>query len=149
MTRVLSLLGLLAAVAAVAACACLLTMRLAQPRARMSHGDAHVWIHTQIALSAEQETQLVPIEDRYRAQKKHLGELIRLANMELAEALLKDMGNSPGVRAATTRIHEAQGQLQEVTLQHVLEMKPVLRADQYEKLLSLTANALYEVNHAQ
>lgn len=143
------MLGLLLAVVAVAAGACFLTMRFTQSRSLMSHADAHQWIHTQLSLSVEQEKQLTTIEHRYYEEKKHYGELIRLANMELAQALLSDKGDSPRVKAAVAKIHDAQGQLQDATLKHVFEMKPVLRAEQYEKLLNLTANALYQVNHAQ
>jgi Spy/CpxP family protein refolding chaperone len=149
MRRVLPMLGLLLAVVAVAAGACFLTMRLTQDRASMSHADAHLWIHTQLGLSDDQEKQLAPIEQRYDEQKKHFGELIRLANMELAQALLSDKDDSPRVKAAIAKIHQAQGELQDATLRHVFEMKPILRAEQYDKLLNLTANALYQVNHAQ
>ena len=149
MRRFLPMAGLLLAVAAVAAGACFLTMRFTKDRSQMSHTDAHLWIHSQLGLSAEQEKQLAQIEHRYDEQKKHFGELIRLANMELGQALLSDKGDSPRVKAAVAKIHEAQGQLQDATLRHVFEMKPILRAEQYEKLLNLTANALYQVNHAQ
>ncbi len=149
MKRALPLIGLLLAVAAVACIACIFTMRFTQERSRISHADAHLWIHTQLGLTAEQEKQLGPIEQRYDEQKKHLGELIRLANMELAQALLSDKGDSPRVKAALAKIHESQGHLQDATLRHVFEMKPALKAEQYEKLLNLTANALYQVNHAQ
>lgn len=149
MKRALPLIGLMLAVAVVCAVACYFTMRFTQERSRMSHADAHLWIHSQLGLSAEQEKQLAPIEHRYDEQKKHFGELIRLANMELGQALLSDKDDSPRVKAAVAKIHEAQGQLQDATLRHVFEMKPILRAEQYEKLLNLTANALYQVNHAQ
>jgi len=149
MKRALPTLALLVAVAVVAAGACFLTMRFTQPRGTMSHADAHLWIHSQLGLSAEQEKQLAPVEHRYDEQKKHFSELIRLANMELAQALLSDKGDSPRVKAAIAKIQEAQGQLQDATLRHVFEMKPILKPEQYEKLLNLTANALYQVNHAQ
>ncbi len=149
MKRFLPALGALMAVAVVASAACFLTMRFTQDRARSAHADAHLWIHTQLGLTADQEEQLVPVEKRYHDQKTHYGELIRLANMELAQAILSDKSDSPRVQAAIAKIHEAQGQLQDATLRHVFEMKPILRAEQYEKLLNLTANALYQVNDAQ
>ena len=115
----------------------------------MRHADAHHWIHTQIGLTAEQENQLVPIEQRYDEQRRHWSELIRVANTELAQAVLADEGDSPRVRAALAKIQEAQGQLQDATLRHVFEMKPVLRPEQYSKLLNLTANALSQPDHAR
>lgn len=145
MKRVLQVVGLLLAVALVAAAACLLTARVS----RKDHADAHHWIHTQLGLSAEQEKQLEPIERRYHEQRQQFSEVIRTANAELAQAILADGGDSPRVKAAAARIHEAHGQLQEATLRHVFEMKPVLQPEQYNKLLNLTANALSQVNHAQ
>lgn len=147
MKRVLQTFALLLVVAVVAGVACLLTARWAGWR--NDHTDAHRWIHTQLGLTAEQEKLLVPIEQRYDEQRRHFGELIRVANMELGQALLADEGNSPRVKAAIAKIQEAQGQLQDATLRHVFEMKPVLKPEQYEELLNLTANALSQVNHAQ
>ncbi|MFN2508103.1 MAG: Spy/CpxP family protein refolding chaperone, partial [Chthoniobacterales bacterium] len=132
-----------------ASAACFLTERLMNRRQQMSHADAHEWVHTQLGLTDEQEKQLAGIEQRYDEEKKNYGELIRLANMELAEALLSDKADSPRVKTAIAKIHEAQGNLQNATVRHVFEMKPVLTPEQYDRLLNLTANALYEVNHAQ
>ena len=73
--------------------------------------------------------------------------MIGLAKMALAHAILTDKAISPRFKAAVEKIHEAQGQLQNATLAHVFEMKAVLNEQQYDKLLNLTANALFEVNH--
>lgn len=145
MKRVLQVVGLLLAVASVAAVACLMTARLT----RKDHADAHHWVHGQLELTAEQEKQLEPIERRYDEQRRQFSEVIRSANAELAQAIVADGGGSPRVKAAIAKIHDAHGQLQEATLRHVFEMKPVLQPEQYNKLLNLTANALSQVNHAQ
>ena len=107
--------------------------------------EAHYWIHDQLQLTPEQEQKLEPTEKKFAEQKKHYSELIRLANMELGQSLLKDKNNSPNVSDAIEKIHKAQGELQKITLQHVFEMKEVLTPEQYEKLLNLTANALYQL----
>ena len=140
MKRVLPILALLLAVAVVASVACLLTARWTRHHA--DHADAHHWVHTQLALTPEQEKQLLPIEQRYDEQRRHFSELIRVANVELGQAMLADKEDSPRIKAAIARIQDAQGQLQDATLHHVFEMKPVLTPEQYEKLLNLTANAL-------
>lgn len=147
MKRWFSLLALLALVAIVAAAASLMMQRVGKRPAQQSYDDAHTWIHKHLALTPEQEQRLAPIEQRYDEQKKNYGELIRLANMELAQAILTDKDDSPRVKDAVEKIHEAQGQLQKATLAHVFEMKSVLNEQQYDKLLDLTANALFEVNH--
>mgnify|MGYP001383926421 CR=1 FL=1 len=108
--------------------------------------DAHRWIHEQLGLSADQERQLEPMEQRYHAETQHLQEVIRLANMELGQALLEDREVTDRVRNAIQRVHDAQGQLQQKAIEHVVEMKSVLTAEQYQKLLNLTADALYQID---
>jgi len=148
--RVFPIIAVLFAVAVVASIACLLTAQWTGRRhAGHAHADAHNWIHTQVALTAEQEKQLIPIEERYEEQRKRFTDTIRSANAELGQALLAERQESPRVQAALAKIQEAQGQLQAATLRHVFEMKPVLKPEQYDKLLNLTANALSQIDHAQ
>lgn len=147
MKKFLQLFVFLMLVAAVAMGSCLLTRHLFPVyRLVQEPGDAHLWIHDQLGLTAEQDRQLHPLEERYKAEQTHLMELIHLANMELGQAILEDNGASPQVNAAIGKIHAAQGKLQMLTLEHVFEMKPILTPEQYQKLLNLTANALYQID---
>jgi nickel and cobalt resistance protein CnrR len=50
----------------------------------------HYWIHSQLGLSAKQESELEPIEDKFARRRDELVTSIREANRELAEALLAD-----------------------------------------------------------
>lgn len=143
MKRFVPALVLLVTVAVVAVLACWLTGHYLGGHAPVGHVEAHQWIHTQLGLTAEQETELGPIEKRFDEQKRHHGEMLRIANQELAQAIREDRAHSPRVTAAVAKIHQAQGELQNATLQHIFEMKPVLRPEQYEKLIQLTADALY------
>jgi nickel and cobalt resistance protein CnrR len=133
---------LLVAVCAVACATCWMTGRYLSRHGRHEAVEAHTWIHTQLGMTREQEKALEPIEERFEEKKKHYAELLRIANKELAQAILEDRSDSPRVTAAVARIHQAQGELQNATLQHIFEMKPVLTPQQYEKLLQLTAEAL-------
>jgi Spy/CpxP family protein refolding chaperone len=139
---------LLALVAAIAGAACWFTARYLN-RTHTEKGDAHAWIHTQLGITEEQEKALEPVEQRYAEQKKHYGEMLRIANAELGKAILEDRSESERVKAAVARIHEAQGALQNATLQHIFEMKPVLTPQQYEKLLQSTADALSTAEHGR
>ncbi len=107
------------------------------------HQDTHAWIHEQLELTPEQDKALAASEAKFKAQQKDLAERIRLANMELGQALVEDAAYSPRVNAALEKIHTAQGELQKATLEHVFEMQPILSLEQYRRLLNLTANALY------
>ena len=144
MKRFVPVLVLLLSVAFVATAACWLTGHYLSRRVPSDHVEAHHWIHgRKLGLTPQQETALVPIEKRFDEQKRHYGEMLRLANMELAQAIGEDRADSQRVKDAVAKIHQAQGELQNATLQHIFEMKPVLRPDQYEKLIQLTADALY------
>ena len=139
----------LALVAAVACAACWLTAAYLNRSHHTDHGDSHAWIHTQLGITKQQEKALEPIEQRYAEQKKHYGELLRIANAELGKAILEDRSDSERVKAVVARIHQAQGELQNATLQHIFEMKLVLTPQQYEKLLQSTADALSTAEHGR
>lgn len=129
-------------VAAVAALSSLLTVWFLSDKGDSVPKDYHAWIHQELAMTEEQEERLAPSERRYEETRRHLTEVIRFANQELALAISEDRENSPRVQAAVERIHTAMGELQQATLLHIFEMKEVLEPDQYDRLLELTRQAL-------
>lgn len=143
MKRFAPVLALLLAVAMVAALACWLTGHYLGHQLPGDQRAAHQWIHTQLSLSAPQETGLGPIEKRFTEEKRHFGEMLRIANLELATAIREDRADSPRVTAAVAKIHAAQGEMQKAILRHIFAMKPVLKPAQYDKLIQLTSDALY------
>lgn len=149
MKRVTRGLILLALVAAIACAACWLTARYLNRAGHAEKGDAHAWIHTQLGITPEQDRALEPIEQRFAEHKTHYGEMLRIANAELGKAIIEDRTDSERVKAAVARIHQAQGELQNATLQHIFEMKSVLTPQQYEKLLRSTADALTTAEHGR
>ena len=111
------------------------------------HTDAAGWhniLHDRLNITAEQDKQLVDIEKRYRQRRMYLEEQMRLANMELAEAIKADKSMSPKVQEATDKIHHAMGGLQKATLEHLFEMRPILSDEQNQKLEQMITDALYE-----
>ncbi|PIR33662.1 MAG: heavy metal resistance protein [Alphaproteobacteria bacterium CG11_big_fil_rev_8_21_14_0_20_44_7] len=111
------------------------------------HTDSVGWhkvLHDRLNITAEQDKQLVDIEKRYRQRRLYLEEQMRLANMELAEAIKADKSFSPNVQAATDKIHQAMGELQKATLEHLFEMRPILTDEQNQKLEQMVTDALYE-----
>jgi len=132
----------LVAVFLIAAAASIISIAIYSARVKAGPRDAHSWIHTQLRLTPAQETALHPIEDRYKIGSRELEDRMRVANAELADAILAKGQDSAEVRAAIEKIHAAMGELQNVTINHVFEMRTVLTADQYDKLLHLTADAL-------
>lgn len=136
------LIGGIALLAAVAATSSLLTLYLARPTSTATPRDYHAWIHEELKMTDEQERRLLSSEERYIETQRHLSEVIRLANRELADAIGEDRSNSDRVQAKVALIHDAMGQLQRATLQHIFEMKEVLEPAQYDKLMELTKEAL-------
>jgi len=133
-------------VALVAAAACYVSARLFGPLCSQSRVSGHEWIHKQLGLTLAEQKALKPIETKFEERKRELMGEIRNANRELAEAIKQDQADSPRVSTAVERIHHAQGELQEVTLGHVFEMKKVLTPEQYQELLNLTANELNQMS---
>ena len=142
MNNAIRLVLLLAAVAVVAVASCWLSGRYFQHRSGAQAEESHQWIHRELNISSAQDATLAPVEDRYAKRRRELAEAIRLANRELAQAILKDREYSPRATAAIEKIHHAQGELQKATLAHVFEMRPALTPEQYDKLLRSTAAAL-------
>lgn len=136
--KLAAFLGLVAAIAAVAT-----WVTEAGLRRTRAPEDAHAWGHRQLDITPAQEQAIEAVEQRFALRKRDLMERIRLANMELGQAMLDAKAQSPQVATAIRSIHAAQAELQQATIDHVFEMRSALRPDQYDKLLNLTANALY------
>src|SRR3981081_1510036 len=145
MKKPLQLVAMLIVVALVAAAACYVSARLFGPL-RRSTVECHEWIHKQLDITPSEQKGLEPIETRFAERKRNLMDEIRSENKDLTTAIKQDKTDSPRVSAAVEKIHHAQGKLQEATLEHVFEMKEVLRPEQYQKLLNLTADELNQVN---
>lgn len=145
MKKQLQVVAMLVIVALVAAAACFVTSRFFPPLHEFPI-TGHEWVHKQLNLTADQQKALDPIETKFEERKRTLLGKIRDANRELAEAIKQDQANSPRVVAAVATIYHAQGELQQTTLEHVFEMKSVLSAEQYRKLLDLTAHELDQAN---
>jgi len=106
--------------------------------------NGHKVLHDRLHITAEQDEQLMDTEKRYRQRRQYLEEKLRLANMELAEAIKADKSFSLSVQTATDKIHQAMGELQKATLEHLFEMRPILTDEQNQKLEQMVTDALYE-----
>lgn len=106
--------------------------------------DAHVWLHEQVGITAEQDQKLGEIERSFAEKQKALQEKIHVGNLELAAAMLEDKTFSERVAAAVERIHHAQGELQKATIEHIFDMQTILTPQQAGKLNKLAADALVQ-----
>jgi len=106
-------------------------------------GDAfHEWLHSQLEITPEQESQLAPIERSYAEKRGTLLKEIEEAGHQLATALDRVPVDRPGVDFSLGKIHDAQGELQQVTIGHFLEMKEGLSPEQAAKLLRWTRESI-------
>ena len=112
-------------------------------------GDTHHYLHSQLGITKEQDVKLQEIEATYQQRKTRLEETIRLANMELADAIGENPSFSPEVQQAVDKIHNAMGELQKSSLKHLFQMQPILTQEQNEKLKKLITQALYDNAKAQ
>ncbi|MEI8294515.1 MAG: periplasmic heavy metal sensor [bacterium] len=142
--RILTLLLALTGIAIISAASSVLTLRMVNRDSAHAAQDYHEWVHQMLKMTPEQEQRSLTCERRYEETKRHLDEVIRLANRELAESILQDKSYSPRVEKSVAEIHDAMGQLQKATLEHIFELREFLDAAQYERLIELTVQGLSE-----
>lgn len=100
--------------------------------------DFHQWMHENLGLTPAQHDALEPAERRFEEARREIQSRIDGAGRDLAEAVRSGNGDSPEIRDALRRLHAAQGELQQATLDHFFEMKEPLDPAQAEKLLQWT-----------
>jgi|TARA_R110002124_G_scaffold17867_14_gene74278 Spy/CpxP family protein refolding chaperone len=106
-------------------------------------GDMHALFHRDLKLNEKQDKELQKIEKRFYQQKTLLEEQMKLANLELAEAIKSADYSSSEVQKVVDKIHAAMGKLQKLTLQHLTDMQPVLSDEQNRILEEKVVEQLY------
>jgi Spy/CpxP family protein refolding chaperone len=90
----------------------------------------HELLHDRLNLTGDQARRIEALEKDHAVRRKALEAEMRSANAELSQAYQEAHAYTPKVQAAIDRFHRAMGSLQAETLQHVIAMRSVLRADQ-------------------
>lgn len=103
----------------------------------------HDWMHQQLDISPAQHTTLDTLESSYEAGRVHLRQVIRQLGSELA-AGIRDSASDAVIMAAQEKLHAAQGELQQATLRHFIEMKQHLTPAQAEKLAAWTHDSILQ-----
>lgn len=106
-------------------------------------GDMHALFHHDLNLNVQQDKKLAVIEKDFRRQRALYEEQMKLANMELAEAIKGSGYYSPQVQEAVDKIHGAMGELQKLTLQHLADMQGILSEKQNRQLEEKVVEQLY------
>lgn len=102
----------------------------------------HEMLHDELDLSAAQEREIEALERDFAPRRRALEAEMRAANGELAAAMHEEHEYGPRVTAAVERFHQAMGQLQGETMQHVFAMRAVLNEEQRQRFDTIVADAL-------
>lgn len=97
---------------------------------RQSETELHALLHGDLDLDAAQSAKIEAIEQRFAIRRKVLELDMRAANAHLAKAMEAEHGYGPEVTAAVDHTHHVMGEMQKETLEHLFEMRSVLRPDQ-------------------
>jgi hypothetical protein len=104
--------------------------------------ELHQVLHEQLNLDPAQNAKVGAIEGSFAIRKQALELELRSDNAQLASAIEAEHGYGPQVGAAVDRSHQAMGELQKATLEHIFAMRGVLRPDQSGKFDAAIVKAL-------
>ncbi len=133
---------LIALIAFAAAIAGVLIGRAYVVRQTPVETELHALLHRQLDLDDTQHSKIKAIERRFAVRKQALELELRADNAHLADAIEAEHGYGSQVSAAVDRSHQAMGQLQKETLEHIFAMRAVLRPDQAARFDSAVVKAL-------
>ncbi|MCU0883341.1 MAG: periplasmic heavy metal sensor [Beijerinckiaceae bacterium] len=135
-------LAIVAAVAFIAAVGGVFAGRALVTRLAPPETELHAILHERLELDAAQRVQIGALEQQFAARKQALEQELRADNARLARAITAEHGYGPGVQAAVDRSHQAMGELQKETLQHVFRVRSVLRPEQARRFDAAAVKAL-------
>ncbi len=104
--------------------------------------DLHSIFHDELNVTKQQDEKLSLVEGEYGSMKDLYKGQMRVANLELAQAI-KDGGyKSPEIEAIIHKIHVAMGELQNLSLEHLHDMQKILNAEQNKRLQEIVIEQL-------
>lgn len=109
---------------------------------RPVENELHETLHNALDLDAAQQSRLDAIEKNFAVRRQALELELQASNARLADAIETEHGYGPNVAAAVDRSHQAMGELQKETLEHIFAMRAVLRPDQAARFDQAVVKAL-------
>lgn len=142
------ILWLIATIAAAALTAWAVTSRVPRPDGNSAASKTasaglslHEWMHQHLEITNSQHAILDPLETAYEQERVRLRQHIRQLGSELALAI-RDASPAPQILSTQEKLNTAQGQLQQATLRHFIEMKQHLTPAQAQKLAAWTHDSI-------
>ena len=102
----------------------------------------HDYLHQQLSTDGKQAQKLAPLEKQYIQQRRALEQDIQQANIQLVQAMQQHTSYDLAIQQAITMIHELQGRLQQLTIQHVYDVRALLTPEQAKALDQFVATAI-------
>lgn len=116
--------------------------RMLQPAPHHGGAELHVLIHGELELDPTQEKELTALERQFAARRAALEDRLRRNNTLLGEAIAAEHEYGSRVSAAVEDTHDAMGDLQKATLEHVFAMRSILRPDQQKRFDAVVSKSL-------
>lgn len=116
--------------------------RMLQPAPHHGGAELHALIHGELDLDPAQEQKLTALERRFAARRAALEDRLRRSNALLGNAIAAEHEYGPRVSAAVDDTHDAMGDLQKATLEHVFAMRAILRPDQQTRFDAVVSKSL-------
>lgn len=101
-----------------------------------------VWLNKELGLDEAQQKLVAPIESAYAQRRAAQAAELREANRQLGRVLSEDKAFTPRVAAAVEQVHKVQGEMQKSALEHLFQLRAVLRPPQADKLLMIAGEGL-------
>jgi hypothetical protein len=135
-----------ALVAVVAAVIAVCAVRAILPQRSSAPDGLHELLHSEMQLSDDQQRRIAALEKGFAHDRRDLDGRLREANAAIAAAYVNEHAYGSEVAGAIDRSHVVMGDLQKLTLRHVLAMRAVLTPQQAvifdrEVVRALTATA--------
>lgn len=116
--------------------------RMLQPAPHHGGAELHALIHGELDLDSAQERKLSALERQFAVRREALEDRLRRSNVLLGEAIAAEHEYGPRVSAAVDETHDAMGDLQKATLEHVFAMRAILRPDQQSRFDAVVSKSL-------
>lgn len=103
---------------------------------------AHSWLHGELNFSETERIEMEVMENVYQEDRSQVLDDFNVKIGHLAELLRTEDDLTPAVQEAIHQVHQAHGQLQELSITHYFDMLKILPPEKREKLRNLAARAL-------
>ena len=121
---------------------------LIEPESGNSEKSAnkHQYIYTELDLSRQQIERIEPLRDRFHDKLDSLSQKIQEKRLQYIDLLAAEQPDLDAIQGERRAIIALQGELQETTTEHLLEMRTIFTSEQRLQFFSLFKSRLESEN---